>query len=99
MAKKPRRKLKGQSAAPQPVPSLLDRMRRGREYESVVPLALDPPKFPSELKRAIEAVEAARGRPLLCYAANMVNQPKGVDTGIDARDELPFWEMVDTARA
>lgn len=72
-------------------------MRPGREYESIVSLTLDPTKFDTELKRAIKAVEAARGRPLLCYAANMINVPRGVDTAIDARDEVPFCEMVDAA--
>jgi hypothetical protein len=80
-----------------PVSSLLDLMQPGREYESIVSLSLHADKFEIELRRAIEAVEAARGRPLLCYTANMINPPRGVNTGIDERDELPFSEMVDTA--
>ncbi|MCC7134405.1 MAG: hypothetical protein IT352_17240 [Gemmatimonadales bacterium] len=49
-----------------------------------------------EIRRAIGEVEKERSRPLLCYVANVINPPRGGLTGINARDHLPFNEMVDS---
>lgn len=79
---------------PQKVPSLLDRMEDGNEYGSIVGLVPDTNghDLVPELRRALAAIEIIRGRPCICYVANIVKDVP--DTAIVAADHLPFAEMV-----
>jgi hypothetical protein len=79
---------------PKVVPSLLDAMQDGNEYGSIVSLLPQQSHLVPELRRALGDLEAIRGRPCLCYAANMV-RASATDTAIQAPDHLPFAEMVD----
>jgi hypothetical protein len=55
------------------VPSLLDAMIDGREYESIVSCPVSPSHdFVVDLRRAAADVEAVRGRPCLVYMANLI---------------------------
>jgi hypothetical protein len=76
---------------PTQVPSLLDIMQDGNEYGSIVSY-VQPGDLMLELRRALTDIEAIRGRPCLCYAANVVRPVP--DTSIQASDHLPFAEMV-----
>lgn len=73
------------------VPSLLDIMQDGNEYGSIVSY-IQPGDFMVELRRALADLEVIRGRPCLCYAANVVRPAP--DTSIQSSDHLPFAEMV-----
>lgn len=76
---------------------ILSLMKSGREYESLVAnsaIAARQFDFASEVRLAIDAIEAIRGRPLLIYAANVVNRTLVGDTGISRADDLPFNEMI-----
>ncbi|MBI3183155.1 MAG: hypothetical protein HYZ28_13545 [Myxococcales bacterium] len=75
------------------VPSLLDAMQDGNEYGSIVSLAPADGNIVPELRRALAEIEGARGRPCICYAANLVRSG-AADTAIAASDHLPFSEMV-----
>lgn len=80
-------------SAPPSVSSLLDSMRDGNEYGSIVGLRPDPNlDINVELLRAVRAIEDVRGRPCLCYVGNVVTGD-GL-SGVDASDDLPFAEMV-----
>lgn len=81
-----------QPLTPQKVPSLLDRMTDGNEYGSIVSLIPTENNMIPELRRALADIEAIRGRPCICYVANVVKDIS--DTGIVASDHLPFCEMV-----
>lgn len=86
------RKLAARSGK-QLVDSLLDSMKEGAEYGSLVDLMPRQMNLRDELRRAMSEIEQARQRPLLVYAANVV---RAVDapTGIDLADDLPFAELV-----
>lgn len=80
-------------AASNVVRSLLDAMEDGNEYGSVVSLVPEATNVVPEIRRALSDIESVRGRPCLCYAANVVRA--GVpDTVIASADYLPFSEMV-----
>jgi hypothetical protein len=76
---------------PRPVPSLLDAMQDGNEYGSIVGLRTDN-DLVTEIRRALAEIAAVRGRPCICYAANLVRDMP--ETAISASDHLPFCEMV-----
>lgn len=76
------------------VDSLLDVMQDGREYESLVGVTAPNMGFREELRRGISDIEAIRNRPLIVYAANVINVPAGSSPGISYIDDLPFCEMV-----
>jgi hypothetical protein len=77
------------------VASLLDAMKDGNEYASLLDVDLaQPVNLRDELRRAIAAVEAIRQRPLLVYAGNAVSTKADVPSGIVLADDLPFAEMV-----
>lgn len=79
---------------PEVVDSILDRMVDGREYQSVVDLVPSAPETATaDLRRALTDLETIRGRPCLCYIANLVHPNRGA-TGIASEDDLPFSEMV-----
>lgn len=79
---------------PQKVPSLLDKMVDGTEYGSIVGLVPDDRSkdMTIDLRRALAEIETLRGRPCICYVANIVKDIP--DTSIAAADHLPFSEMV-----
>lgn len=77
--------------------SLLDVMRDGQEYASIVsalPQGLDVVK---ELQRALADISAARGRPCLAYVGNVANGDS--ESAILPKDDLPFIEMVESVPA
>jgi hypothetical protein len=75
------------------VSSLLDEMRDGNEYGSIVSCTSSSSDLVPELRRAIRELEAVRGRRCLCYVANLVQDNMG-QTSIAPADHLPFSEMV-----
>ena len=76
------------------VSSLLDEMIDGREYASIVDCMPNNMDFAREIKRALATISRIRKRPVICYAANMVNNNIKSQTGIDTTDDLPFLEML-----
>ena len=74
------------------VDSLLDLMKDGNEYESIVSLLPNNADLVPELRRAIDEIENIRQRPLICYFANVVRPVP--DVSILSSDDLPFNEMV-----
>lgn len=79
------------------VNSLLDEMKDGREYESIIPLTPITSDLVPEIKRAISEIENIRSRPLLCYFANVVRPMPEVL--IQSSDDLPFNEMVNSVES
>jgi hypothetical protein len=84
----------GEGAVPSPpaVPSLLDAMQDGNEYGSIVSLVPSNPDVLLELRRAIQEIQAVRGRPCVLYVANQIKNVQ--ETAIEGADHLPFCEMV-----
>jgi hypothetical protein len=76
----------------QEVPSLLDVMKEGHEYESILPFIPPNGQLVPELKRAIQEIETIRQRPLICYVANVIKKLSGIE--IDFSDDLPFNEAI-----
>lgn len=74
------------------VKSLLDAMKDGSEYTSIVGLVMDTHDLAPELRRALADLERVRKRRCICYVANVV-QDVG-NTGIVPADHLPFAEAV-----
>lgn len=70
-------------------------MKDGREYESLISLPgtieLDPL---SEIRLAMADIEAIRNRPLILYAANVVNTNLKSERAITGSDDLPFNELL-----
>uniref|UniRef100_UPI0025F4A165 SDH family Clp fold serine proteinase n=1 Tax=Mucilaginibacter sp. TaxID=1882438 RepID=UPI0025F4A165 len=78
--------------------TLFDKIIPGREFESLL-AAFKPGSavnidIATEIRRAISEVEKIRGRPLICYVANVVSSKIKAPTGIDNNDDLPFAEMI-----
>ena len=78
---------------------ILGLMKSGREYESLVAATITPATakqfdLVSELRLAIHEIEAIRRRPLLIYAANIINRTLVGDIAISRADDLPFNEMI-----
>lgn len=72
--------------------SLLDVMKDGKEFESLISHNYENLNIVSEIRRSIKEIEDARKRPAICYIANVV---RGMDNiSIETSDELPFAEMV-----
>ena len=76
------------------VSSLLDEMIEGREYASIIDCLPENMDIATEIRRALAAISDIRKRPVVCYAANMVNNNIKSQTGIDTTDDLPFLEML-----
>lgn len=77
------------------LPSPLDVMRDGQEFECLVGHNFAPNlNIVGELRRSIAEVEATRKKYVLCYVANVVRA--GVNNAIDNSDDLPFNEMVNS---
>lgn len=82
------------TAIPKPIEvnSLLDIMQDGHEYSSIVSHLPTGGQIIPDLQRAIKDVESVRGRPCVCYVANVIQQLP--TTGIEFNDDLPFNEML-----
>lgn len=80
------------------VPSIFDAIEDGNEYGSIVSVLPGAPDLMPDVQRALAGIELVRGRPCLCYAANVVRDGTG-DTAIGPSDHLPFNEMVDRVPA
>lgn len=76
--------------------SLLDVMVDGREFESVVSYQVNGLNVTDEFRKSITEIETIRGRPLICYFANVINPKIKISTSIEFNDELPFSELVNT---
>lgn len=74
-----------------PVDSLLDIMRDGDEYKSIVNRVPASGNLDADLIKAISAIEEIRKRPLICYFSNVI---RGREIEINNSDDLPFNEMV-----
>jgi len=72
---------------------MLDVMIDGREYESLLGYQYVNFDLLKELRRSIEEIATIRGRPLICYIANVVSARQGA-VSIDNSDDLPFNEMI-----
>ncbi|MFI3296239.1 MAG: hypothetical protein R3Y59_01270 [bacterium] len=72
--------------------SLLDVMKDGCEFESLLGYHYNELNIVSEIRRSISEIEAIRQNPIICYVANVVN--RNINNSIDGTDDLPFNEMV-----
>lgn len=82
------------SQQPKIVASLLDVMQTGKEYASIVDLAVDQNfNLVDEVVKGIQAIETIRGRPCLLYVGNVLSKD-GSETGVNPTDDLPFQELV-----
>lgn len=79
---------------PKEVDSLLDIMKDGNEYQSIVSYLPKRGEIVSDIQRAIRDLQTVRQRPCVCYVANVIQQIDG--TGIDYNDDLPFNEMINS---
>ena len=77
------------------VAPLLQSMQDHHEYASIVGSFPPPNTNPiDELKLAVQEIEAVRQRPCLMYVGNVINGK--ADSGVVAKDDLPFTEMVNS---
>lgn len=74
------------------VASLLDAMKPGREYESIVSLAMPDGKLVEEQRKALAAIERIRGNPCACYIWNPARPSER--SSIRTEDDLPFNELI-----
>lgn len=72
--------------------TLLDKMVDGREFESLLNYQYQNLNFVSELRKSIAEIKAVRGRPIVCYVANVVKPSPAIS--IEDSDDLPFNEMI-----
>jgi len=72
--------------------TLLDKMVDGREFESLLNYQYHNLNFLSELRKSIAEIKALRGRPIVCYVANVVKPSAAIS--IEDSDDLPFNEMI-----
>lgn len=77
-----------------PVDSLLDVMKDGREYESLIDVVPRNLNARDEIRRAISNIESIRKHPLIIYTANVTKSIAGTSIDINYSDDLPFSEMV-----
>ncbi len=68
-------------------------MQDGREYSSLLEVQPNNVNLVAEIRRAVAEVAEARGRPLICYVANVL-RAGDVGTAIELADDLPFAELV-----
>lgn len=78
------------------VDSLLDVMKDGAEFQSIIDIVPKNGNIMPDLYRAISEIENIRNHPCICYIANVVN-PGVSGIEIDFSDDLPFKEMVTLA--
>jgi hypothetical protein len=72
--------------------TLLDKMIDGREFESLLNYQYHNLDFLAELRKSIAEIKALRGRPIICYIANVVKPSAAIS--IEDSDDLPFNEMI-----
>jgi len=76
------------------VNSLFDRMREGKEYQSIVDARVAPGvELVDDVVLGLREIERLRGRPCLMYVGNVVKNDGGVSS-LDSSDDLPFRELV-----
>jgi hypothetical protein len=98
--KRKRRSGKGTQYSPDMLPpgqttnSLLDKMIKDREFESILKYKAVNLDLAAELRKAIADIQKIRKRPLICYFSNVVNSKITAPISIDGNDDLPFAEMV-----
>jgi len=76
------------------ISSLLDVMKDGNEFESIIGKQIINMNIVEEIRRSISEIELIRKRPLICYLGNIVNTHIKVSNSIDYNDDLPFSEMI-----
>lgn len=74
--------------------SLLDVMKDGNEFESLLGYQYQNLNFVNEIRRSIGEIEATRKKTVLCYVANVIRP--NINNSIDGSDDLPFTEMVNS---
>ena len=82
-------------SSPAPTTSLLDKMKEGREYESIIGLQNVQVELGSEFRLALQGITAIRKVPCLCYISNILSPPANANISINPTDEKPFIEMID----
>jgi hypothetical protein len=76
------------------VDSLLDVMEDGKEYVSILDKVPKPNlNLIDDVVKGILAIEAIRDHPCLLYTGNLISKD-GNEAGVDAKDDLPFQELV-----
>lgn len=76
------------------IDSLLDKMIDGKEYSSIIGLNNVKIDLGQEYLRIINEISTIRGRPLICYIANVINPQITQSISIDNADGTPFLEML-----
>ena len=76
------------------ITSLLDCMKEGEEYSSVIGLGNVNIDARTELLRSMAEISGIRNRPLICYVANVVNNHITQSISIDNADDAPFIETL-----
>ena len=76
------------------ITSVLDNMKEGEEYSSIIGLKNVNVDARTELLRSIHEIEAIRNRPVACYIANVLNSRITQSISIDSADDAPFLETV-----
>lgn len=76
------------------VNSLLDVMKDGNEYQSIIGLQNVNVDIGREISRSIKEITEIRKRPLICYIANVVNANITQSISINNSDDAPFLEML-----
>ena len=61
------------SKVPPPIYSLLDHMKDGNEFESLVKYKAVNIDVATEIRKSLQEIKAIRNRPAICYLANVVN--------------------------
>ncbi len=83
-------------ATPSPgVDSLLEVMKDGVEYQSILSAKLKPGReVLDDIVRSMEEITAHRGRPCIAYVGNVLSTRGDSETGINSNDDTPFHEMI-----
>jgi hypothetical protein len=88
---------KGKNSIDRKPDTLLNCMKDGREYESIVKFKdKEHIDFGQELQKAIAEIKAIRGREIICYAGNVLKKNLKKSVSIDNDDDLPFSEMINS---
>lgn len=74
-------------------------MKVGEEYASLVAAGLTQIAAPDDIVLGLKEIQAIRKRPIICYAANVINAKVGAFTAIDNTDDLPFDELLNSVDA
>jgi ATP-dependent protease ClpP protease subunit len=74
--------------------SLIDIMKDGREFESLLNYSYENLNITNEITRSLQEIESTRGHPVICYIANTVSPNLKVDNSVNSEDELPINELI-----